>query len=120
MSASTRENRLGRLAWVLAALCTLGALVQLVLWLLQRKSPISLFDWVQATWDAMWPSRTSGCPSPASCVFAAMSGGAGFLRPAGSTGTLCARHTVSLTLCEDEGINVPYAKAMTALCHLLS
>jgi hypothetical protein len=48
MSASTRENRLGRLAWVLAALCTLGALVQLVLWLLHQKSPIALFDWVQA------------------------------------------------------------------------
>ena len=48
MKASARGNRFGRLAWALAALCTLGALVQLVLWLLQQKSPISLFDWVQA------------------------------------------------------------------------
>ena len=48
MSASARGIRFGRLAWVLAGLCSFGALVHLVLWVLQQNSPISLYDWVEA------------------------------------------------------------------------
>jgi hypothetical protein len=48
---------------------------------------------VKATWDAMWPSRMWGCPCILRIRCAEWKGG--FLRPARTTGTLCARHPVS-------------------------